>query len=98
MKSQHGDGTNRQETDDTKGADGMSTKMTLKHHSDKAAGGGWFHLYREGLDPDVGVIYLELDGVECEAESAGVNSWLGRVVVRIPDQWASKLGMLDNPR
>ena len=76
----------------------MSTKMTLKHAQDEAGGKvlGWFHLYRECFEEDEGVVYLELGGVPFEAATSIdlSGNGLSQVAIRIPDEWARKLGLL----
>jgi hypothetical protein len=65
----------------------MSTKVSLKHHRDEAAG-GWFHLYRECFDHDDEFVYLELGGVHFEALTSIdlSGNGLSQVAVRIPNE------------
>ena len=74
----------------------MSTKVTLKYESDETVG-GWFHLYREAFDGHGGMyVYLEFGGVQFEASSSMDLSDMGptSVSIRIPDEWARKLGLI----
>jgi hypothetical protein len=72
----------------------MSTKASLKYERDEASG-QQFHLYNEVFDDDH--VYLELEGFPFEAASSIVLSGQGpgRVAVRLPNEWARKLGLLD---
>lgn len=72
----------------------MSTKTSLKYH--KTPGGGWFHLYRDCFDEDDEFVYLELGGVPFEALTSTdlSGNGLSRVAVRLPDEWARKLGLI----
>ncbi len=69
----------------------------LKHHSEEDADGGWFHLYRDCFDEDNEIVYLELVGVLFETVNSADLSEKGpsRVAIRIPQQCARKLGLLD---
>jgi hypothetical protein len=71
----------------------MSTKGTLNHEYDQATGQG-FHLYEEVFEP--GHVYLEVTGVPFEVASSVELSGTGtnRVVIRLPEAWARKLGLL----
>jgi len=71
----------------------MSTKITLKHHSEE---GGGFHLYRECFDFDNEFIYLEVSGVHFEAASSIDLSGTGpaSATIRLPCEWARKLGLV----
>lgn len=73
----------------------MSTKISLKWSDDPSAGGS-FHLYRECFDYDNEFVYLELCGVPFEASSSMDLTGTGQssVTVRIPQQWAFKLGLV----
>jgi hypothetical protein len=73
----------------------MSTKSSLKYETDEASG-GWFHLYREVFDKEGTFVYLELGGVSFESASSADLSGQGQptVTVRIPEEWARKLGLL----
>jgi hypothetical protein len=73
----------------------MSTKGSLKYERDEVSG-GWFHLYREVFDEEGTFVYLELGGVPFEcASSAGLSSQgQSSVTVRIPEEWARKLGLV----
>ena len=74
----------------------MSTKVSLKYHRDEQ-GGGWFHLYRDCFDFDNEFVYLELRGVPIEAANSfdlTGEKGFGSVAVRIPEDWARKLGLL----
>jgi len=72
----------------------MSTKVSLKCERDKASG-QQIHLYREIFDEDH--VYLELAGFPFEASSSIALSGQGpdRVAIRLPHEWARKLGLLD---
>lgn len=73
----------------------MSTRATLKYERDEATGEE-FHLYREWLDEDH-CLMLELEGFTFEAASwvAPSGRRETRVRLRIPDEWARKLGLLE---
>jgi hypothetical protein len=70
----------------------MSTKSTLKHGRDQTTGQA-FHLYEECFEG--GHVYLELEGFPFEAASSSMLSKEGpsRLVVRLPNVWAKKLGL-----
>jgi len=72
----------------------MSTKSTLKHDRDQSTGQS-FHLYEECFED--GQVYLELEGFPFEAASSAIPSeqGLSRIVVRLPNAWARKLGLLE---
>lgn len=72
----------------------MSTKVSIKYERDER-GEGWFHLYRECMDEDT-YVYLELGGVHFEASTSDDLSGNGlrHVAVRLPNDWAIKLGLL----
>ena len=71
----------------------MSTKGTLKHERDDETRQG-FHLYNEVFDDEN--VYLALEGFPFEAVSSVELSNTGgpRVVVRLPNAWAKKLGLV----
>lgn len=72
----------------------MSTKSSLKFESDEATG-QQAHLYREAFDDDH--VYLELTGFPFEASSSVelTGQGRGRMSVRLPEEWAKKLGLLN---
>lgn len=72
----------------------MSAKGSLKFESDEVSG-QQLHLYREVFDE--AHVYLELVGFPFEASSSIELSGQepGRVAIRLPDEWARKLGLLD---
>lgn len=72
----------------------MSTKGTLKYERDEATK-QQVHLYQDVFDEDH--VYLELVGFPFEAASsiALSSQGPGRVAVRLPNEWARKLGLLD---
>jgi hypothetical protein len=72
----------------------MSTKSTLKYDRDQTTGQS-FHLYEECFED--GHVYLELEGFPFEAASSAILSEEGpsRLVVRLPNAWAQKLGLLE---
>ena len=72
----------------------MSTKGSLKFEHDEATG-QQVHLYREAFDDDH--VYLELTGFPFEASSSVelTGQGPGRVSVRLPEEWAKKLGLLN---
>ena len=71
----------------------MSTRSSLKFEHDDASG-QQVHLFQEVFDEHV---YLELTGFPFDATSSielsGQGS--GRVAIRLPNQWAKKLGSLN---
>jgi hypothetical protein len=74
----------------------MSTKISLKHHSEE--GGAGFHLYRKGFDSDNEFVYLEVSGVPFEtASSISLSgSGPGSATIRLPDKWARQLGLISD--
>jgi hypothetical protein len=77
----------------------MSTKISLKHHSED--GGAGFHLYRECFDSDNEFVYLEVKGVPFETSSSMnlSGSGPGSATIRLPDKWGRQLGLIsDNDR
>ena len=72
----------------------MSTKISLKYETDQASG-QQVHLYREVFDEEH--VYLELKGLPFEASSSAELSGQGpgRVAIRLPEEWARKLGLLE---
>ena len=74
----------------------MSTKTSLKYHSEEAPGGGWFHLYRDCFDEEDEFVYLELGGVPFESSTSVdlSGNGLSCVAVRLPNAWALKLGLV----
>jgi len=72
----------------------MSTKVSLKHDCDHTTGQA-FHLYEECFED--GQVYLELEGLPFEAVSSAMLSEQSptRLVVRLPNVWARKLGLLE---
>jgi len=71
----------------------MSTKISLKHHSEE--GGTGFHVYRECFDFDEEFVYLEVHGVPFETTSSIElsGSGPGSATIRLPNDWARKLGL-----
>ena len=71
----------------------MSTRASLKYEHDETTG-ETVHLYEDVFDDDH--VYLEVIGFPFEASSSIVLSGqgLGRVVIRLPPEWAKKLGLL----
>ncbi|MDR3723376.1 MAG: hypothetical protein P4K83_02670 [Terracidiphilus sp.] len=78
----------------------MSTKITIRHESDEATKHA-YHLYREELFGDEpNEVYLELDGFHFEASSMpdiALNPVHARprITVKIPADWARKLGLIE---
>ncbi len=75
----------------------MSTKSTQKYEQDAKTGQG-FHVYEEVFDE--GNVYLELTGFQFEASTSGtelLNVGGPRVVVKLPVEWAEKLGLVKSP-
>lgn len=75
----------------------MSTKSSSsssQYHSEE--GGAGFHLYRECFDCDEEFVYLEVRGVPFETSSSIELSGNGpgSVTIRLPDDWARKLGLI----
>lgn len=72
----------------------MSTKISLKCHLEEGPAGAWFHLYRECMDD--AFVYLEVSGVPFEGSTSVDLSGdsLSRVAVRLPNEWARKLGLI----
>jgi hypothetical protein len=71
----------------------MSTIASLMCERDEAAG-QMVHLYREGFD--AAHVYLEVEGFHFEAASSSELSGKGamRVVIKLPNEWARKLGLI----
>jgi hypothetical protein len=72
----------------------MSTRSSLKfEHND--ASGQQVHLYQELFDDEH--VYLELIGFPFNATSSIELSGQGpgRVAIRLPKEWAKKLGLID---
>lgn len=71
----------------------MSTKCTIQYLWNEESGSG-YHLFTDCFDffveddDDNQPVYLELNGVEFTASSPG------RVEVKIPRDWAIKLGLV----
>jgi hypothetical protein len=65
----------------------MSTKNSIQFHDEEHAR---FHLYSECFDP-IEFVYLELEGVQFEAQSSiGLSgTGLSSVTVRLPVRWAT---------
>jgi hypothetical protein len=76
----------------------MSTKVSLKHHSDEDGFG--FHLYRECFDLDEEFVYLEVRGVPFETASSldFSGSGPGSATIRLPDDWAGELGLISDQK
>ena len=73
----------------------MSTKSTLKFETDES-GGGLFHLYREMFDEEETFVYLNLVGVPFETATGDLSgNGQPSVTVRIPEEWARKLGLVE---
>jgi len=72
----------------------MSTKGTLRLEHDPDTG-QLFHLYNEGFDEEH--VYLELEGFAFEAASrAGLlDNASSRIVLKLPQEWAIKLGLME---
>lgn len=72
----------------------MSTRCTIKHARDEAAGQG-FHLYEDATD-ERDCVLLDLEGMtfESSVEFAPSGRPEMRVRVRIPRHLARKLGLL----
>ena len=69
----------------------MSTKVTIQHLTNEDGSG--YHLYWDcldsfGMDEKECPVYLELNGVEFTASSPG------NLQMRIPREWAIKLGLV----
>lgn len=73
----------------------MSTRVSLKYEHAEATG-ETVHLYEDVFDDDH--VYLEVKGFPFEASSSLELSGQGpgRVVIRLPHEWARKLGLLDS--
>lgn len=73
----------------------MSTKSTLKHEYDPE-GRQSFHLYEDVFDDEHDYVYLELEGFAFEATSHTEmeDNGVARVVVKLPQHWATKMGLL----
>jgi hypothetical protein len=76
----------------------MSTKSSLRYHSEE--GGAGFNLYRECFDFDDEFVYLEVHGVPFETSSSiGLSgNGPGSVTIRLPDDWARKLGLISGQK
>jgi hypothetical protein len=76
----------------------MSTKISLKHHSEEGLAGAGFHLYKECMDD--AFVYLEVSGVPFEGSTSVdlSGNGLSRVAVRLPNEWARKLGLIEPSR
>ena len=72
----------------------MSTRSSLKLEHDEASG-QQVHLYQEAFDDEH--VYLELTGFPFHAANSIELSdqGPGRVAVRLPNGWATKLGLLN---
>jgi hypothetical protein len=72
----------------------MSTTKTLKHHRDENTGQA-FRIYAELFgEKDV---YLELDGFHFHAASSdAMVTGNPQLVVRLPKEWAKKIGLLSS--
>ena len=73
----------------------MSTRQTIKLHSDLETGIG-YHLYTDLMEIDDignGPVHLELNGVCFEAVSGHIAGG-GGVDVTIPMEWAEALGLI----
>jgi hypothetical protein len=71
----------------------MSTKSSIRYeHADESGAG--FHLYEEVFEEEN--IYLELEGFDFEASSTSLPNGkkYQRLIVRLPVEWAEKLGLL----
>lgn len=75
----------------------MSTRGSLKYESDETTG-RTVHLYEDVFDEDN--VYLEVIGFPFEACSSIELSGKGpgRVAIRLPHEWAKKLGLLDSQK
>lgn len=71
----------------------MSTRCSLKYEHDEATG-ETVHLYEDVFYDDH--VYLEVRGFPFEASSSIELSGrgTGRVAIRLPHEWAKKLGLL----
>jgi hypothetical protein len=77
----------------------MSTKDILRQERDESTRQG-FQVYNEIFDEE-GDIYLELEGFHFEVASSGSLSAMNgkpRLVVRLPREWAQKIGLLEKMR
>jgi hypothetical protein len=71
----------------------MSTKDILRQERDDKTGQR-FHVYSEMLDED-GDVYLELEGFHFHAASSdAMVTGNPQLVVRLPREWAKKIGLL----
>ena len=73
----------------------MSTRSSLKFETDESTG-QTIHLYEEAFDAEH--VYLELKGFPFEVSSSLELSGQGpgRVAIRLPQEWAKKLGLLNS--
>ena len=71
----------------------MSTRASLKYEADETTG-QTVHLYEDVFDDDH--VYLEVMGFPFEVSSSIELSGQGpgRVAIRLPHEWARKLGLL----
>jgi hypothetical protein len=74
----------------------MSTRSTIKYEDDPDSRQR-FHLYEEAFDEEREHVYLELEGFAFEAAShAGLlDNGVNRVVLKLPQAWARKMGLLE---
>jgi hypothetical protein len=74
----------------------MSTRCTIKYERDESTGQE-IHLYEDLLD-DPGCALLDLEGFTFETSvSVAPSGRLGiRALLRIPEPWARKLGLITN--
>lgn len=75
----------------------VSTKTSIKYHKEEGTQGGWFHLYNEIFDEDY--VYLEFGDAPFQATSCAhldTGAGPGSVAVRIPNDWARRLGLIGN--
>lgn len=72
----------------------MSTKDILRQERDDKTGQG-FQVYNEIFDED-GDVYLELEGFHFHAASSdAMVTGTPQLVVRLPREWAQKIGLLE---
>lgn len=75
----------------------FSTRTTIKHGENED--GQSFHLYEDWIDyvMDDHDIHLDLDGIECSITLSSSGSNLKpRVSLKIPREFAIKLGLVDS--
>jgi hypothetical protein len=75
----------------------VSTKASIKYHNEEGTTGGWFHLYNEVFEDDY--VYFELGGVPFQAGNCAhldAGTGPGSVTIRIPNDWARRLGLIGN--